>query len=352
MQPLFENGHQDVHRDGDPNLCLHGVLGAAVKGFDAQVLLDPFEEQLDSPSRLVKPGDAQRRKREIVCQKRQPSFGLGVEVANAPQRVGVVPGGSDPGEGDSLIAPQSGGPIDGVGVSPLKLEIVLGTGDIEGRSSRQDQEPSKVYVASIHNVEGTRLGQEGVEDVDVVNPSRSHADKGGNAAAQVQKGVQFDRRFVLAKASPGKQRQAQIDGGGIQGVDGLLQLDAERIVDVQMAGGANQSLSEVGIDAPVALLVGGGQSAPRRPTVKAHVVKLARHRAQTGFDIAKTFAVGQLSEGHAQELIPTGEAFDVVVAVIAIHANLKLVARDIVHELSQNGSCRVHRLPPGMSRRE
>ena len=43
---LFDNGHQDVDRDRHPDLRLDGVLGGAVKGFDAQVLFDPAEELL------------------------------------------------------------------------------------------------------------------------------------------------------------------------------------------------------------------------------------------------------------------------------------------------------------------
>ena len=53
LQALFHDGHQDIDRDGDPYLRLHGVLGCAEKGLDTQMLLDPLEEQLDLPPALV-----------------------------------------------------------------------------------------------------------------------------------------------------------------------------------------------------------------------------------------------------------------------------------------------------------
>ena len=40
---------QNVGAHGDPDLRFHGVFRRAEKMFDAQSLLDPFEEQLDLP---------------------------------------------------------------------------------------------------------------------------------------------------------------------------------------------------------------------------------------------------------------------------------------------------------------
>ena len=50
-------------------------------------------------------------------------------------------------------------------------------------------------------------------------------------------------------------------GGGIQGVNGLVQLDPEGFVDVGPARLGDQPLGEVGVDSPVAPLVGVGQRA-------------------------------------------------------------------------------------------
>jgi hypothetical protein len=48
-----------------------------------------------------------------------------------------------------------------------------------------------------------------------------------------------------------------------------------------------------------------------------HVTKLARLRAQTRFDVAQTFWVGQLSKRHAKILIETRKAFDLVGSALA-----------------------------------
>jgi hypothetical protein len=88
------------------------------------------------------------------------------------------------------------------------------------------------------------------------------------------------------------------------------------------------------------------QGVARDAAPETHVIQLGLLGAQAGFDIAKTFAVRELSKGQTQELIPTREIFDVAIALIAIDANLKLVGREKIHKLREHGSAKIHRLPP------
>ncbi len=92
--------------------------------------------------------------------------------------------------------------------------------------------------------------------------------------------MQFHCSFVLAKLGPGKKRQAQIDGGGIERVNSLGQLDAEAVVRVEHAGAGNQHLREVGVDAPIAHRVCMGQGIARDLAANAEMVKLGVLRAQ------------------------------------------------------------------------
>jgi hypothetical protein len=145
--------------------------------------------------------------------------------------------------------------------------------------------------------------------------------------------VQFHGALVATEFSPRKKGQAQIDGCGVESIHGLGQLQSERFVAIEVAGGGNQELSEIGVDAPVAMLVGVCQGIARNLASEAHVIKLGLLGTQTGFDIAETFAVGELSEGQTKKLIPAGEFFDVAIALVAIDANLKLLGGEEFHEL-------------------
>ena len=68
-QFFLDDGDQDVDSDGNPDLGLHTVGRRAEKSFDAQVLLDPFEEQLDLPTLTINRCDCKSRKKEIVGQE-------------------------------------------------------------------------------------------------------------------------------------------------------------------------------------------------------------------------------------------------------------------------------------------
>ena len=46
IQPLLHDCNRDVGRDGNPYLCLDGVLCVAVKSLDAKVLFEPLKKQL------------------------------------------------------------------------------------------------------------------------------------------------------------------------------------------------------------------------------------------------------------------------------------------------------------------
>lgn len=58
---FLDDGYQDVNGDGDPDLSFDGILGGSIKRFDAEMLLDPFEEDLDLPATLKQLGDGQCR---------------------------------------------------------------------------------------------------------------------------------------------------------------------------------------------------------------------------------------------------------------------------------------------------
>ena len=71
--------------------------------------------------------------------------------------------------------------------------------------------------------------------------------------------MQFDGTFGGAEAGPGKDGQAQVDGGGIKGVDGVFEFQSQVVVGIQGPGECDEGVGEVGVDAPVAGLVGVGQ---------------------------------------------------------------------------------------------
>lgn len=165
----------------------------------------------------------------------------------------------------------------------------------------------ELRVPAVDDVVGARLGEQDIEAVDIVQRPVGDIEKRGNAAPEIEEGVELDRPLVGAKPCPGEERQAQLDGRRIERIHGGGQLAPERLVGVKVLGDGDESLREVGVDLPVAPLVGIGQGAARDAGPDAHVVQLGLHHPGTGFDVAQVLAVGQLGEGQADERIEAGE---------------------------------------------
>src|SRR4030065_667052 len=115
-------------------------------------------------------------------------------------------------------------------------------------------------------------------------------DEGRNVAAQVEQRMQLDRSLGGTERRPWKQRQTQVDGGGIQSVYGVVQIDAEAVVAVQLARTPNEQCGQVLPDAPVASFVGIGQRRALYRRAEGHAVKLCLVRPQAGLDVAQTRA--------------------------------------------------------------
>src|SRR5579862_9824552 len=132
---------------------------------------------------------------------------------------------------------------------------------------------SEIDVSSIHHVEGARFDRQVIEYGHIVRFPVSYADKTGNVAPQVDQRVKLHGTFVTTKSRPRKQGKTKIDSCGIQGVGGLFERYCEVVLGVQGSGATDEHLSEVGVDPPVATLVGIAEGAPGNLAAKPGVVQ-------------------------------------------------------------------------------
>ncbi len=117
--------------------------------------------------------------------------------------------------------------------------------------------------------------------------------------------MDFDGRLRFPEVGPRKQRQTQTDYGGIERVDGSVQIQSEIVVGIQAACGSDQRLGKLGIDSPISAFVCIGKVGGSDVATQTHMVKLGRLGLKASDDIPQALPVGQLGEGHAQKLIPT-----------------------------------------------
>jgi len=199
MQPLLRDGNEQICRYGNPYLRLDGVLAGAKEHLDAQMLLDPFEEQLHLPALAVKIGNQFGLQAEIVGQKHQPFSGVVLNHHPAHGR-GVILARLIGCQHASLITQHgSTHSVHWMRVTSLELGVVLGTSHEEGLRLVNHEQPCEVQVAPIHQVKRARLQHQRVHHIDLVRLAVGDVNETGDVAPQIQQRVQLDGRLGRTK---------------------------------------------------------------------------------------------------------------------------------------------------------
>jgi len=340
---LFDDRDEHINAHRDPDLGPDGVLRCSIERLDPQVLFNPTEEQFDLPAELIEEGDASSRQVKVVRQEGQVSIVLLVKAADSAKMFGVSILRSDAGQDDGLIADHSLRFIEGMRIETAGLEVRHGPNDEESTSLMEGQETREVHIASVQDVEGPGLGKQLVKRSHIVRFSICHMDKRRDRSAQVEQGVELDGSLPVMEKSPGKERQAKLDRRRIEGVNGVQKFDSKVFVPIESAGLVDEDEGKVGVDPPVAGLVGVSQVVAGDRASDAHVVKAAPHGPQARDDIAKTLPIGQLGESQGQELIETGKRLNPVISVVSTNALPELVQGKEGHDLREDGRRSVHR---------
>ena len=170
-----------------------------------------------------------------------------------------------------------------------------------------------------------------------------NTDKTGDTAMEVHQSMELDGAFASAKMSPRKKRETEVDHGRVEDIGGLVQNHTELVFGIKLSCSLDQHLSKIGVDPPVPVFVGFGESASSDFAPNPRMIEFGLQGAQACFDLAKTFSISQLSEGHAEKLIEAGESSDSVIALVPPHTPVEFVFGKKVHELGENDSSPIHR---------
>ena len=196
---LIETSHHEVHTDCDPDLSSYGVFTGSVEGFDAQVLLDPFEEQLDAPATFIDECNGQCGETEVVGQKDQTLTGFGIDEAYSPHRVRVLPFGSVVVQSDDLITSQASGLINASRPTHVKGGIGFCTNDKERSGLINAIKASKIIVSTIEYINTPDLISNLIEEVKVLCGAAGNADRHGDGAFEINLGVLLELADVSSK---------------------------------------------------------------------------------------------------------------------------------------------------------
>ena len=147
-----------------------------------KVLLDPAEEQFDLPAVLVEGGDGRGRESEVVGQEAEVRL-FGVEDADPAKPFGIERGRSYSGQSDRLVETKALGTVNGVRVEAAELQVAAGADDKEGLALMEPIQPPEADISPVQDIEGAWLGDNVIEDEDIMDASVGDPDKGRDGAA-------------------------------------------------------------------------------------------------------------------------------------------------------------------------
>ena len=243
-----------------------------------------------------------------------------------------------------MVETQAGGFVHGAGVTAGAAEVLFGTGDEESAGLVEAMPAGEVEVAAIHDVKRTGFPDQLVEDIDVMHTARGDNDDGGKVTLEGQQGMEFNGGLVLPKGGPRKQRETEVNGGGVQRISSGFEFKAERFIGVEHGRLLDEDVGEVGKDAPVPLFIGHRQRVAGGGLANAGVIKFRAEGRQTGFDVAQTFAPRQLGEGQHEELFVSGQLADAEVAMVTGDTLVEFVFGEEVEELGEDSATFVHKV--------
>ena len=346
MQFFFDDGNQHVSGHGAPDLRLNRILARAQKVLDAQMLLDPFEEQFHLPTTLVQRGDGQGRQGRVVGQKHQRLSRLGVFVSNAPQLFGISFRHVKAVKRNRLIANHAGRSVGLDRINAMRIHAAFRARHKETPRLMHFVQAGEIQIASIHHVKRARFDGQDVEHIDIPHLAVADVDERGNCAAQVQQRMHLHRRFGLPKWSPVEQTQAQVDGGGVQRVNRGIEFDGHRLFEVQLSRSQYQSHRQCVIDVPVAIVQRIRQRRTCWRTFQSHMKQLCLIGRETRLNVAQGLAPRQLREGHHAKQIGAIQGADSRIAVVPFDDATEILPRHVLHDLRKQRLAHVHVPPP------
>lgn len=225
LKVVLDDCNEAVSDDSHVYLYADCILGFSPESFDLEMLLDPFEKQLNLPPIFIKEGDVLSCKIEVVCV-----------VNEAPLKIrGIIDNPSDDsrvlllvlllGEADTLVFENIVSPIqNALPVDNLVGRLTFLPDDEESPEHVDAIESGEVKVASVKHIARQRLVCEPVHRVDIVYLGVGDSVKHRNLRDDVNLSMDSDARLCAPELCPSEYGHTEVNSRGVDGVEPSMQL--------------------------------------------------------------------------------------------------------------------------------
>ena len=225
FEVVFDDSDETVCDDGNMNLDAYRIVALSPERLDLEVLLDPFEEQLDLPPIFVKEGDVLGCEIEVVRVVSERALQVWGIVDDTPDFAWVLFLVLLLRKDNSLVAQDVVRSVKNVfAVKDFIVRTLLFADDKEGSGHCNLVKSSEVKVSPVKDIARQRLVCEPVHSIDIMHVGIGDTIEHGNLRDNIHLSMDLDARLRGSELRPSKERHAEVDGRGVHGIESAVQL--------------------------------------------------------------------------------------------------------------------------------
>jgi len=199
-----------------PNLGLQGVRAGADESLDLEMLLEHLEEQFDLPAVPIYPANGGRSEGKVVGQKLNLPVVLFVPDYHPAQPFGIFEASLGSGEADDLVSKDAPALRQGAIMYDFVSSVVFDSGNEEDTGVSPLKEEFKVTVSPVHSDDAAGGKREMASSDDIGSLAIGDQGEVRQIAIVIQQQVELNGAFGLTEVSPGKQAETEVDCGGVE----------------------------------------------------------------------------------------------------------------------------------------
>lgn len=225
LEIMLNDTNEAVCNDGNMNLNTYSIVALTPKRLNLEMLFNPFEEQLNLPSVFINEGDVLGCKIEVVCVVSKRAVQIRSIVDNASDFAGIFLLVAFLRKGNGLVTQYIVLSVkDILASNNLVAGAFLLTDDKEGSICINPIKSGKVKVASVKDIACQRLVSKPIHSIDIMHVCIGDSVEHWYLSDNVHLCVNSDARLSASKLSPCKERHAEVDCCGVNGIEPSVQL--------------------------------------------------------------------------------------------------------------------------------
>ena len=272
------------------------------------MLFEGFEEEFDFPAVPIYPADSGRSEGKVVGQKLNLPLVLFIPDNHPAQQLRILEPSLWSSEANDLVGEDVPALWQGAVIYDFVGSVALEPGNEEDTGVIPLPEEFKVTVSPIHSDDAAGGEREMASGDDIGSLAIGDHGEVRQIAVVVQQQVELNGDFGLTEISPRKHAQTEVDGGGVDTEQ--LVLEAKLLLFTRTLATAEipQMKEGILIKLPGSVGIGVGKCAPGGGGEQSQVTELAAGDGQAVADLSQALGLGKLAEEHGDILVPGGEA--------------------------------------------